>query len=173
MNNNEEFESEIIPKKGLLVKNKNAAKGLKGTVSFSLNATENFTISTTVDFIDGETDHGHGLIWGFKDVHNYNYFVIGANRMYTIGGKAGGRKFQIITWKKNAAINQDKASNKLTIRRDGNKLHFDINESNVYSCDFRAFSGNNVGFFILDGKQEVLFKNLLVVQPVANKPDVE
>lgn len=164
---NKDISAEILSEKGLLLKDK-TGNGFRNTINIPLELSENFSIETIIDFKNGETNNGHGLMWGFKDWDNYSYFVISANGYYQIRTKTEGIDIPIKEWTKSDVINQNKQRNSLKILRIDDKIHFSINTKLVYSDDFYGFRGNNIGFYILSGKKEVLFENLIVRQDVSN-----
>lgn len=164
---NNDISTEILSEKGLLLKDK-TGNGFRNTINIPLELSENFSIETIIDFKNGETNNGHGLMWGFKDWDNYSYFVISANGYYQIRTKTEGIDIPIKEWTKSDVINQNKQRNSLKILRIDDKIHFSINTKLVYSDDFYGFRGNNIGFYILSGKKEVLFENLIVRQDVSN-----
>ena len=69
-----DYKSSIIPMKGLLMETK-TDKGFKQTIYVPLSLTEDFSIETIIDFISGDLNSGHGIIWGFKDWNDYYYTV--------------------------------------------------------------------------------------------------
>jgi len=165
--NNKDIYAEILSKKGLLMKDK-TGNGFKSTINIPLNLTDNFSIETIIDFKDGETNNGHGLIWGGKDWDNYSYFVISANGHYRIGTEAEGIHLPIKAWTKTNVINQKKQRNSLKLLRIDDKVYFSINGQLIHSDNFYGFRGNSIGFYTLSGKKEVLFENLIVKQDVSN-----
>ncbi|MCL2073104.1 MAG: trypsin-like peptidase domain-containing protein [Marinilabiliaceae bacterium] len=165
--NNKDLSSEILPEKGLLMKFKTDHNGFRNSINIPLNLTENFSIETVVDFKNGETNNGHGIIWGFKDWDNYSFFGISANGYYVIMTQTEGVSLTIKEWTKSDIINQNKQRNMLKLLRIDDKIYFSINQQLVYSDNFYGFRGNNIGFYTL-GKKEVLYENLIVKQDFSN-----
>ena len=163
---NKDISSEILPEKGLLLKDK-TGNGFRNTINIPLDLVEDFSIETIVDFKDGETNNGHGLMWGFKDWDNYSYFAISANGQYIIGARTEGINLPIKEWTKTDVINQNKQRNMLKLLRIDDKIYFSINGQIVCSDKFYGFRGNNIGFW-MTGKKEVLFENLIVKQDASN-----
>ncbi|MEN8956904.1 MAG: trypsin-like peptidase domain-containing protein [Flavobacteriales bacterium] len=161
------YKSEIIANKGLLMET-NSENGFRQTINIPLDLKNNFSIETIIDFKRGEINSGHGLIWGFKDWDNYNYFYISPNGYYKIGGKSEGINIETAKWTKSYKINQNKKRNQLKILRVSDKLYYSINGSLIKSDDFYSFRGNYIGFSINSGEKEVLFENLIVKQDVDN-----
>jgi S1-C subfamily serine protease len=164
---NQDFSIKILSEKGLVMKGK-TGKGFKNTINIPLNLTGNFSIETIIDFKKGETNNGHGLMWGFKDWENYFYFVISANGFYQIRAKAEGIDLPIKEWTQANVINQNKQRNSLKLLRIDDKIYFSINGQLIYYDKFYGFRGNEIGFYVLSGKKEVLFENLIVKQDFSN-----
>jgi len=164
---NQDLSIKILSEKGLLMKDK-TGKGFRNTINIPLNLTENFSVETIVDFKDGETNNGHGLMWGFRDWENFSYFIISANGYYRIGAKSEGIDLPIKEWTQTNVINQNKQRNSLKLLRIDDKVYFSINGQLIHSDSFYGFRGNHIGFYTLSGKKEVLFENLIVKQDFSN-----
>jgi S1-C subfamily serine protease len=164
---NDERESRIIPKTGLLIRSK-IRNAFQQTINISLDLAEDFSIETIVKFLNGEQDNGLGLIWGFKDWDNYFRFLISANGGYRIDGRVEGINIPIKEWTQTNAINKGRQQNLLKILRISDKIYFSINGTLVYSDDFHGFRGNNIGFYIASGIEDVLFENLLIKQDISD-----
>jgi S1-C subfamily serine protease/antitoxin component YwqK of YwqJK toxin-antitoxin module len=164
--NSKDYESEIIEEKGLFMKSK-TDNGFRQTIHIPLNLDNDFSIETNVYFKSGAKNYGHGLIWGFKNWDNYDYFKITANGSYKIGAKKEGLYLDFAKWTESNEINKNFKRNRIKILRVNDKVYFSINGRVVHSEEFYSFRGNNIGFNI-DGKKEVLFENLIVKQDIDN-----
>jgi len=158
-----DYKSKITAEKGLLMDSK-TENGFSQLIRIPLDLENNFSIETIVDFKSGEPNSGHGIIWGFKDWDNYYYFVLSANGYYKVGAKTEGINLELVKWTESEFINKNYQRNLIKVLRASDKLYFSINGSLVHSDDFYTFRGNGVGFFILSGKKEVLFENLIIKQ---------
>jgi S1-C subfamily serine protease len=161
-----EYSIKLVEEEGLLLNNKNNS-ALKSTINIPLDLSANFSIETIVDFKDGITNNGHGIVWGCKDWDNYNTFEISANGQYTIRGETEGIHIPVKQWTETSIINKNQQRNSLKILRLSDKIYYSINGQLVYSSDFYGFRGNWIGFYIAGGNQKVLFENLIVKQDIS------
>ncbi|MFT6746882.1 MAG: S1-C subfamily serine protease/antitoxin component YwqK of YwqJK toxin-antitoxin module [Glaciecola sp.] len=101
-----------------------------------------------------------GLIYGFKDWNNYNFYLISKNSFY-IGSVYEG----ITTYQMEGMYSYDittESSNRLKLLTENGKTVFSINGSIQYSGDEYSFKGSNLG-------AAVSGKNLVVVEHVIFK----
>lgn len=165
--NEENNKSSIILKSGLLMETKTKT-GFKQTINIPLKLTANFSIETITNLKSGDINSGHGLIWGFKDWDNYNFFYINANGFYKIGSIVEGKNHDPVDWTETASVNKNYAKNNLKIIRINEEVYFSINGDLVHTLKFQAFHGNNIGYSIASGPKSVLFENLIVKQDIEN-----
>ncbi|HCX22379.1 MAG: hypothetical protein CMB80_07335 [Flammeovirgaceae bacterium] len=156
-----EFSSEIIWDEGLLLTS-NSNTGFKETIRIPLNQSDDFSIETTVEFISGDQNSGHGLIWGFKDWNNYQYFLISGNGYYKIGRLYEGIRIDLTDWIFHPQLNQGYKKNRLKVIRLGDKLFYSINSELIISSDYYRLSGNHIGFMTTSGIKKVLYNNLII-----------
>jgi len=161
----EDYKSEIIAGKGLLMKTK-TDKGYAQWIHLPIEIEKNFSIETIIDFKSGEKNTAHGLIYGYKDWNNYYYFFVSANGYYRIGARTDGLNLEYAKWTESPNINKGSERNLIKINKAKDKVYFSINGQIVESEDFYSFKGNNIGFYIQSGKKEVLFERLLVKQDI-------
>lgn len=162
---NDECKCEILPSRGLLMRS-SSDDGFKQTTRIPLDLSNDFSIETIVSFKNGSTNSGHGLIWGFKDWDNYFCFLISANGYYKICSKIEGITVDITEWTKSENIHNHINRNLLKILRVNDKMYFSINRKIVHSDEFFNFRGNEIGFYILSGKKEILYEYLEVKQDI-------
>jgi S1-C subfamily serine protease/antitoxin component YwqK of YwqJK toxin-antitoxin module len=131
-----------------------------GTSRF-INATSNaedITIEATFDLSKLEDGQKTGLIFGFKDWNNYNYYLISNSGFYA------GFVYEGISAEKvqgmYAAGLKKKQKNILKLLTTDDKIIFSINGEVEYSCARFTLVGSNIGFS-LSGKGTVLVDNLI------------
>jgi S1-C subfamily serine protease len=164
--NNSKYKSKIIAEKGFQMENLTEDGGYAQWIHLPINIENNFSIETIIDFKEGSKNNGHGLIWGFKDWDNYNYFYISANGYFKTGAKSDGISLEYIKWTQSEYINQNYARNLIKINKVEDKIYFSINGQIVGSETFYRFKGNNIGFSINSGYKKVLFEKLTVKQDI-------
>tara|TARA_B100000767_G_scaffold273243_1_gene302841 strand:+ start:1907 stop:3658 length:1752 start_codon:yes stop_codon:yes gene_type:complete len=170
LGSNEYGNSSFSNPKGYLISSK-TVNGANSFIKIPLNLKDNFTIETTVEFKSGVKNKGHGLVWGLKDWDNYFYFLISANGYYRIGLVKEGISLVSKEWTFSSVINKNYSRNSLKILRNKDKMYFAINGNVIHSEDFYSMKSYNTGF-ILYGKKEVLFENLIVKQDMSSMPVV-
>ncbi len=108
-----------------------------------------FVIETSITKESGIQNYGYGLLWGKKDWDNYYRFLISGNGMYTITRYEKGTSEDLKAWTSSSAIIQGNGqTNKLAIRRRGDKLQFYVNNTFLYETEFLPFFGDQLGFYL-------------------------
>jgi len=161
---NEEIKTEVISGQGLLMK-KNTKNSFNSLIKLPIDISRNFSIETIINFKKGDKDNGQGLVYGFKDWSNYDYFYLSANGYYRIGRLSDGMILEKAQWVPSIYINKNLARNTIQINRINNKVFYSINRQIVSDDDFYALQGSNIGFAI-HGKKEVVFERLTVRQDI-------
>jgi hypothetical protein len=84
------------------------------------------------------------LLWGCTSSKK-NYFGFTADGSYRISWYDGSKYHAYKDWTSSSSLNKT-SYNRLTIRKVGNRMHFFINQTRVYSMSFKSFFGNEIGF---------------------------
>ena len=150
---------EIIPNKGQSIKVSRQVT-IQSSIYIPLNLNDDFSIETLIEETQ-PANFSAGLLWGFKDWDNYNFFII-SNDKFRMDTKTEGIFLNLREWTKSDKINNN-GGNKLKILKKGNNIFYSINGSVVGSLEYYSLAGNNIGFFGF-GPGEALFKNLIVKQ---------
>ena len=151
---------EINPNKLVL---KTAASWRIGSyVYLPLPPSASFSVESMVYFEKGSMNTGHGIIWGFQDWDNYDYFIITANGNFQAGSFIKGIDMPSIPWKYSANIRQGKTSNQLKILREGNEYWYLVNSQLVGKSTFLAMAGKSAGVFTSSGEKSVYFDRFKV-----------
>ncbi len=112
-----------------------------------INQKSNFSLETGFFMVELKEEMGYGLVWGYKDMDNFQYFYISTIGEFNIGSVYEGLHLKIQDWKKSASINSRNGTlNTLKISKYGDKLYYSINGEIVASETFNNFKGNYLGF---------------------------
>ena len=163
LNTNERHECKILPDSGLSMTTL-SDKGVAQAINIPIQANNDYSIEATVDFRNGAGDLWHGIIWGFKDWDNYYFYYINANGYYKIGQFTEGTVHVSADNQYSNFINRGKDWNKLKITLKKGNMYYLVNDSVIDEEKAYALKGNNIGFFIPEGKQQVIFEHLIVRQ---------
>jgi S1-C subfamily serine protease/antitoxin component YwqK of YwqJK toxin-antitoxin module len=131
-----------------------------GTSRF-INATstaEDITIEATFDLSKLEDGQKAGLIFGFKDWNNYNYYLV-SNAGFYVGFVYEGISAEKVQGMFSAGLKK-KQKNILKLLTADDKTIFSINGEVEYSCARFTMVGSNIGFS-MSGKGTVLVDNLI------------
>jgi len=124
---------------------KSGTKKISSTAKIELNENENFEIETSLRFSSGNKKRAFGLQWG-KSIKGDRYFsfVINTSGQFAISKYSGA----YISYKQEAESSLIKANdfNKLTIRKVDNMMYFFLNETLVYSREYKLAYGKFIGF---------------------------
>jgi hypothetical protein len=126
----------------------------------AINQQEDFRIEGTVTHASGVNNFGYGLMWGVKD-RSYYYFAITSDGQFTVTKVVDGAASRLIPWATPNSFNRFNGTNKLTIEKKGNEIHFLINDAFAAKVDFQPFFGERLGFVVWN-KQRIIFDNLVV-----------
>jgi len=107
-------------------------------VPITLDQDKDFIIDCSIKKISGpESGWGLGLLWG-DDQNRFSIF--GSDGKFSIVGDIYARN-------PSSAINTGNASNKMTIKKIGDKLQFFVNDTYLSEADFKPFSPNQIGIY--------------------------
>ena len=142
--------------------------GLRRTIALPINNSDNFQISSNVEWWNGVENSYFGLIIGFKDWDNYIRFAITANGYHRIWIVRKGIEIAMSEGKyvKDSGYKNAKTLN--IVRLDG-KIYFSIDRELVYSSESGFLSGDELGFYI-SGVQSAVFDNFKVTKTSNTKP---
>lgn len=123
---------------------------------------DEFVLEASMEFQKNKKEDQGGLIYGFKDWNNYNFFIIDQEHLY-LGTVFEGVKTYGIQGMYSHTINA-KGANTLKLITSGEDAIFTINGNYVYKASKLPLYGNNLGFMI-NGKfnakvDKITFKQL-------------
>jgi hypothetical protein len=165
LNTNDRHDCKILQDSGLSMTTYTDI-GVAQAINIPIETNKNYSIEAIVDFRSGDEDLWHGLIWGFKDWDNYYFFYISADRHYRIGQYTDGTIHIAAEKQYSKYINNGKDWNVLKVAVKKGNLSYYVNDSLIDEDRAYALKGTNVGFFIPDGKQQVVFEHLSVRQKI-------
>ena len=141
--------------------------GLRRTITLPINNSDNFQISSTVEWWNGVENSYIGLLVGWKDWDNYIRFAITANGYHRIWIVRKGIEIAMSEGKyvKDSGYKNAKTLN--IVRQDGT-IYFSIDRELVYSSESGFLSGDELGFYI-SGIQSVVFDNFKVTRTPTGK----
>lgn len=113
-----------------------------------INSSADFKLEATITKEGGADDGSYDLLWGLKDINNFNSFSIAGVGQYSCDKKVGGKWFSIVPWSSSEFIRKGNATNVLSIVKSGDKLNFYINDHLVNTARYRTPEGNKIGFFL-------------------------
>ena len=144
---------------GYVLEGKNP--GLKvATKPLAVNQQEDFKIECKVTHVSGVSGFAYGLMWGVKE-RSYYYFAISSDGQFTVTKMIDGAVTRLVPWATPNSINRLEATNKLTIEKKNNELHFLINDTFAAKIEFQPFFGDRVGFIVWN-KQRIIFDDFVV-----------
>ncbi len=154
-------QSKIILGTGLKMENYKKT-GFNQLIELPFNLNVDFEIHCSVQFIDGTKERNAGLVWGYIDQNNYNFFYISADGHFVIGNVKSGKNENLKKGPTNFLL-PDNTANVLSVARKGNEMSYYINGNPVGFEPFNAVIGSKIGFHI-DKKLVVVFQELSVKQ---------
>lgn len=135
-------------------------------IKLPIDSTEDFQISTTVNYWNGEKNSWFGIVTGWKDWDNYVYLNITANGYYKAGILIKGIQVGMQDYKK-IENNNFFEPTKLNIVKVNNKLFFSIDNKLVYTSEYSSLIGDFSGIYN-SGVKAVTFDNFKVIKTAAN-----
>ncbi|MBA3663691.1 MAG: trypsin-like peptidase domain-containing protein [Bacteroidetes bacterium] len=126
----------------------------EGTSRYINHAVESdeWTLEAVINIKDVKETDKIGVIYGFKDWQNYNYFVISKKNIY-VGGMYEGVKDVEVDAMYSSAINSLE-NNTIKILSNGDKSYFSVNGEIQYTSKANKLFGNNYGF-VLSGNTKL------------------
>lgn len=122
------------------------------SITQDANLSKDYTFETYIRLDAGDT-YGYGVLWGYKDVDNYNRFLISKANYYLVSRMEKGTSTPMKEWTTTTLVKPLGEVNKLTVQKKGPVYTLSINDEVVYaSTEFKLF-GNKLGFQLNDTMQ--------------------
>ncbi len=158
--------SKYIQNEGLLFDNMDYGE-YTNTIKLGIDQNRNFSIGIMLDDVEGPADIPYGLVWGYLNWNNYNYFLIGSNGYFKVGFVDNGTRSES-GWKKSEHIKPE--SNILSIHKINDKIIYGINGTEVYTDNSIKLFESQIGIINYSLKT-IRLRQLLVYQDF-NKNDL-
>lgn len=149
----------IVKGWGLYAEN-TAGSRLFVTADIPQDNEHDFTIETGITFVSGSDFVGCGVVWGFKDRENYNYFQVEPSGFCRAGSVRNDVNKDFFERKQAATIHKVFEMNKLKIVKKSSQITFLVNGEVICTVPFEPYSGRGAGFSV-GGKKIVVYKNFL------------
>jgi hypothetical protein len=130
---------------------------------YNMHLEDDFAISSKVHLLKGQTKNvfkegkPYGLIWGYSDDENYNFFYLSTSWDYCYGNVTNGIKTQS-EWSSSPHI-ENKKSNDISVYVTEGVAHYFLNMNVVGSQDIFNL-GNGVGISVPEGKIKLQVKSI-------------
>ncbi len=121
----------------------------RNTIHLGIAPDKNFSIAILLRLVESTSDTNYGLIWGFKDWNNYNYFLITPDGSFNVGCVNNGIRngSEMIT---SEFIKPE--SNVLAINKNNNQIIYSINDNVVYIGYNSILFGSEIGIMNFPSK---------------------
>jgi antitoxin component YwqK of YwqJK toxin-antitoxin module len=149
---NENDETEIFQYGGLRMRKKSLQSHVRA-VSWDIDIKNDFNVEAGVKFSYGEKAIGFGIVFGYQDESNYQFFYINAEGNFKTGTIQNG-KVNETKWEASETIYKDEIENMLLVSRHANVITFSINEVIIKTLDYKSSAGNLAGIGIDKGEGE-------------------
>ena len=124
---------------------------------------DDFRINTTITRVSGITNHGYGILFGFKDSNNFLSFVVSGDGHYRYGERLNGKFNSARNWVKHRSVRKgDGATNRLGIHRVANEFWLYVNGQRVARVKARRLPGTGIGFQV-NRRQSIRIDRVKVV----------
>jgi hypothetical protein len=98
---------------------------------YAISVPRDFILEVEATQVSGPDDNGYGVIFGYKDEYNYNYFLISGDGYYQIARLANGVWSDDIWMKSDAIHKGNNDTNLIKITSHEGKILFYVNERYV------------------------------------------
>jgi hypothetical protein len=98
---------------------------------YAISVPRDFILEVEATQVSGPDDNGYGVIFGYKDVDNYNYFLISGDGYYRIARLVNGVWSDDIWMKSDAIHTGNNDTNLINITSHEGKILFYVNERYV------------------------------------------
>lgn len=111
--------------------------------SYRLDSSRDFEIETSFIKISGVQGNGMSFLYDYKDEKNFKEFGISSSGYYRIAKSKDGEYRSNVRWTSTPYVNKGNySSNKLRIKKLGERISFYINDNYVHGMDYVRFVGN-------------------------------
>jgi hypothetical protein len=137
-------------------------EGHIASIPVDINQESDFQIRCRVTKRSGDDGFGFGLVWGKRDDNNFLDFAIRGRGSILIASRQNGQFEDHVDVKLlNEHVLPGNMTNRLVVRKEGQRIRFFVNGYQVHEMPPRSFFGNGVGFMIFNNLN-VDFDDLVV-----------
>lgn len=137
---------------------RNYKGGISWIPSVNIDSNKDFYISFNTTYVSGQNGGMYGILWGANDKYtSYYELLISSTGDYKYVKQ--NKTTIVLSDMVNSPLVNDQGTNKIEIKKRGNKIEFYINGNKIYESKFESFFGNNIGFTI-DNIQRIHFDDL-------------
>lgn len=111
---------------------------------------QDFRLQTVLEKHSGVNNYGYGIAWALQDIDNFYTLEISGDGHYRIDRCKEGKWETIQDWTASSFVQRENTVNMLSVVRQGQEMHFFINEQLALSkpvAEFASF-GKKIGFGI-------------------------
>lgn len=115
--------------------------------AISFDDEKNWEIETKIKFISGDVEAFNGLMWGqliFGEKYVFSFSSMGYQQIEFIDGY----NQSFVLKPENTGIINKTSDNYIVVRKYGNKYYFFINKVLICTSDFKALTGQYLGFSV-------------------------
>ena len=119
-----------------------------------------YTIETSIAYLEGVEDFNYGVIWFRKDNYNHYYLYLTDNKFY-IGYIYNYNEHMVSDWTQSESIKTNGEMNKIKIEITVHHFNLFINNELIYEHDALSAVGDEFGYK-LQSKGKIAIDNLLI-----------
>ena len=132
-----------------IANNKSMSRWFMSENPVKIDTSHDFQIESTLYKLAGVSDNLYGIKFGADSSGNGLIFGVTSNGYYKFADYDSSDWHTLIDFKESNAIRQgNQVSNKLTVKRIGNKYLFIVNDSLIDTYEYQRFHGERLGFAI-------------------------
>jgi S1-C subfamily serine protease/antitoxin component YwqK of YwqJK toxin-antitoxin module len=156
----------VLITQGKMMFKTTASVKLGSHIYLPLKSDADFSLETTVSFEKGSTKTFQGLVWGFQDWENYEYFIISADGYFQAGRFIKGVDMPFIKMTSTRNLNRGKASNHIKVLKEGDTYFFVANTQMLGNSKFYKLIGEDAGVVSNGGEKTIYFDNFSTTQDI-------
>ena len=129
---------------------------------------EDFRIDMTVRFLNG-CNAGYGFFWGGIGIERFHYYNLSNTENYIHESFKDNQFHSVIPWTPHKAIKPAPATNRMSVRRQGQRLELSVNGVKVNTVPAKPFFGPQFGLLI-NGNMHVEVDDFVITRWTQSVP---
>jgi outer membrane protein OmpA-like peptidoglycan-associated protein len=109
-----------------------------------LDPKKDFAFEAIFTQVDGKTNNGYGLVWGYDQEARLNNFIISGNGYFKVSS-VDEPKTDKGAWIESEAIHPTGKPNKLLLKQEGDRIVYYINDTEVHRSEKFDWYGTSIG----------------------------